>query len=143
VHLPKFANHDALSPFHYPSSSQLFQAPSWPVQTPHSACSTPVQTLNSPRFALGGLPCLNPLPRSRTDYSTWGTMGCTPASPGQSQAEAYHGTINPSITTHQNGTGFLYNALYGKERPEPGADRHSLTIDYFVPPLQLERFTLR
>jgi hypothetical protein len=89
------------------SSSQLFQAPCWPVQTPHSACSTPVQTLNSPRFALGGLPCLNPLPRTRTDYSTWGTMGCTPASPGQSQAEAYHGTINPSITTHQNGTGFL------------------------------------
>ncbi|KAH8818524.1 hypothetical protein F5882DRAFT_8645 [Hyaloscypha sp. PMI_1271] len=80
VHLPKFANHDALSPFHYPSStqlrtaprssSQLIQAPSWPVQTPHSACSacsTPVQTLNSPRFALGGLPCLNPLPRTRTD----------------------------------------------------------------------------
>jgi hypothetical protein len=41
-------------------------------------------------------------------------------------------SIHPSITAHHNGTGFLYHALYGKERPEPGADRHSLSFDYFV-----------
>jgi hypothetical protein len=96
------------SPFHFAalrSSSQLLQALSWPVQTPHSACSTPVQTLNSPRFALGGLPCPNPLPRTRTDYSTWGAR--QPVR-GSRRRRRDHGTINPSIAAHQNGTGFLY-----------------------------------
>jgi hypothetical protein len=87
------------------SSSQLLQALSWPVQTPHSACSTPVQTLNSPRCALGGLPCPNPLPRTRTDYSTWGAR--QPVR-GSRRRRRDHGTINPPIAAHQNGTGFLY-----------------------------------
>lgn len=43
-----------------------------PCRTPRSAC---IHTLNSPRFALGGAPLppvRDPLPRTRTDYSTWG-----------------------------------------------------------------------